>query len=148
MTYICLSSNILQFHLFADDTSIFLAHENLKYIENTLNTELRNVSNWLNANKLTLNASKSNYIIFHPAQKKSHAINLKINKKTLTEKQNSKYLGVILDNHISWRNHINHVNLKLSKSIGIISKLRDTMSQTIFSELFFMLFFSLTLTTV
>ena len=87
------SSDILQFHLFADDTSIFYSHKNLKNVEMTSSNELIKVSEWLIANKLTFNVSKSNFVIFHPPQKKIHTnITLYINDKKLEEKQFPKYL--------------------------------------------------------
>ena len=58
------SSAKLSFYLFADDTSLLYADTNLKSLEKTVNSELIKVSDWLNANKLTLNAKKSNYVIF------------------------------------------------------------------------------------
>ena len=64
------SSQILGFHLFADDTSLFYSHDNIDTIEDTVNNELLNITNWLIANKLTLNVDKSNYIIFRPPKKK------------------------------------------------------------------------------
>ena len=60
------SSKILNFHLFADDTSIFFSNQDSRTIEKTMNQELSHVSNWLNANKLSLNISKSSFILFHP----------------------------------------------------------------------------------
>ena len=73
-----------------DDTSIFYSHKNLKNVEITLNNELTKVSEWLIANKLTLNVSKSNFVIFHPPQKKIHTnITPYINDKKL-EQNNSQ----------------------------------------------------------
>ena len=60
------SSEKLSFYLFADDTNLLYADKNLKSLEKTVNNELVRVSDWLNANKLTLNAKKSNFVIFHP----------------------------------------------------------------------------------
>ena len=54
------SSDKLSFYLFADDTNLLYADKNLKSLEETVNNELLEVSEWLNANKLTLNAKKSN----------------------------------------------------------------------------------------
>ena len=91
-----------KFHLFADDTSIFYSHKNLKNVEMTLNNELIKVSEWLIANKLTLNVSKSNFVIFHPPLKKIHMnITLYINDEKLEEKQFTKYLGVLIDKHLT-----------------------------------------------
>ena len=70
ITDIYKSSDILQFHMLADDTSIFYSHNNLKNVEITLNNELIKVSEWLIANKLTLNVSKSNFVIFRPPKRR------------------------------------------------------------------------------
>ena len=58
------SSAKFSFYLFADDTHLLYADKNLKSLEKTVNNELVRVSDWLNANKLTLNAKKSNFVIF------------------------------------------------------------------------------------
>ena len=60
------SSDKFSFYLFADDTNLLYADKNLKSLEKMVNNELVRVSDWLNANKLTLNAKKSNFVIFHP----------------------------------------------------------------------------------
>ena len=61
------ASEKFSFYLFADDTNLLYADKNLKSLEKIMvNNELVRVSDWLNANKLTLNAKKSNFVIFHP----------------------------------------------------------------------------------
>ena len=81
------SSEILKFNLFADDTSIFYSRKDLRNVEMTLNNELAKVSEWPIANKLPLNVSKSNFVIFHPPQKKiSKNVMLQINGEKLEEK--------------------------------------------------------------
>ena len=64
------SSDKLAFYLFADDTNLLYADKNLRTLELVVNLELHKVYEWLTANKLMLNAQKSNFIIFHPHQKK------------------------------------------------------------------------------
>ena len=64
------SSKEFTFYLFADDTSLTYANDNLRTLELTVNNELGKVSEWLHANKLTLNVKKSNYVIFGPRQKR------------------------------------------------------------------------------
>ena len=64
------SSEKLSFFLFADDTNILYADKNIKTMETTVNNELIKVSNWLTANRLTLNIKKSNFVIFRPYQKR------------------------------------------------------------------------------
>ena len=63
------SSKHFSFYLFADDTSIISANKNLHNLEQIVNSELSNVSDWLLANKVTLNFKKSNYVLFRPWQK-------------------------------------------------------------------------------
>ena len=63
-------SEIVDFHLFADDAYLFYKHKHLKVIESKVNNELVNIHAWLSANKLSLNIDKSNVIIFHPPQRK------------------------------------------------------------------------------
>ena len=63
------SSKTLSFYLFADDTNLLYADKDLKSLESVINIELQKVFDWLNANKLTINA-KSDYVIFRPSQKK------------------------------------------------------------------------------
>ena len=61
-------SNKLKFYLFADDTNILYADKNLKSLENIVNIELQNLHEWLTSNKLTINTTKTNFVIFHPYQ--------------------------------------------------------------------------------
>ena len=63
------SKEFITFYVFADDTSLTYANDNLRTLELTVDNKLEKVSEWLNANKLTLNVKKSNYVIFRPRQK-------------------------------------------------------------------------------
>lgn len=128
---IFMASDKLTFYLFADDTNLLYADKNLKSLETIVNCELSKVVGWLIANKLSLNIKKTNYIIFHPYQKRIvFDIRIKVydsRTKTffdLERKDHVKYLGVIIDQHLSWKHHINYIALKISRNIGIISRLR------------------------
>ena len=125
------SSDKLSFYLFADDTILLYADKNLKSLEKSVNNELLKVSEWLNANKLTLNAKKSNYVIFRPYQRKQgYLVNIQmLDNSTYTStslecKEHVKYLGILLDSNLSWKFHIEYVALKISKIIGVIACLR------------------------
>ena len=135
------SSNLLNFILFADDTNIFYSSKDLSNAKNTLHHELEKVIDWLIANQLSLNLKKTNYIIFKPRQKKLnyHDFSLKVKNSTIERKSNTKFLGVIIDEHLSWKEHINTVAGKISKSIGIISKSRFFVSR----KSLFMLYYAL-----
>ena len=86
---------------------------------------------WLAANKLTLNVKKSNFVIFHPRQKKlTYQPNIKLfdystdRSIPLECKDYVTYLGVVIDSNLSWKFHVDYVALKISKSVGIIARLR------------------------
>ena len=105
-------SDKLQFFLFADDTNIYYESKDLKILEKTVNEELKKLSLWLNINRLALNVGKTNFVIFRPCQKiPNHNVTLLMNKKALQQKDHVKYLGVLLDQHLSWHYQIKNVAL-------------------------------------
>ena len=119
------------FYLFADDTNILYADKSLNVLEKIVNEELVNVYDWLTSNKLTLNIKKSNYVIFHPYQQKLYFEpkitifdNTEKKQVALENKEFIKYLGVFIDKGLSWKEHINYILTKISRSVGLISKLR------------------------
>ena len=102
----------------------------IKVTETVVNTELCKLYDWLTSNKLTLNISKSNFVIFHPKQKKPNykpKICLFDNEKneyaTLESKEYIKYLGILIDKNLTWKHHIDTVSLKISKTVGLFAKL-------------------------
>ena len=117
------SSKELDFRLFADDTSILFADKNLDVIERLVNSQLEKVSEWLLANGLSLNVSKSNFLVISP-KKVEKTINISINNEKLRQENYTKYLGIIIDEKLNWKQHIKQVNIKISKGIGILYKLR------------------------
>ena len=128
------SSKKLSFYLFADDTNLLYADKDLKSLESVINIELQKVCDWLNANKLTINAKKSNFVIFRPSQKKrSYQINIRIynnasNSDTFLEcKDYAKFLGVLIDKNLTWKYHIDYIASKISRVVGIISRLRHSV---------------------
>ena len=119
------SSSLLSFYLFADDTTIFLADKCIKRLEENLNRELAKVSQWLIANKLSLNVKKSNSLLFRTKNEPSSIkINLVLNGSPIEEKCKAKYLGVILDHKLTYEHHIKQIRSKLIKGNAILAKVR------------------------
>ena len=88
-----------------------------------MNTGLHGLYVWLTVNKLSLNIKKSNFVIFRPYQKKiiyQPSICIFDNEKNknvpLECKDYIKYLGVLIDNNLSWNHHIDHITVKISKT--------------------------------
>ncbi len=128
------SSEVFKFYLFADDMNLVYSDKKLKSLETIINRELIGVCEWLNTNKLTLNLKKSNYVIFHPHQKRlDYQVELKMfdnhsnNLINIERKEFIKYLGVIVDGNLTWKYHIDSIASKISKTIGIITRLRGCL---------------------
>ena len=131
------SSKKFDFYLFADYTNLLYADKDINKLEIVANEELLRLCEWLNANKLSLNASKSNFVIFHPYQRKLDGeVDLKIFDNNLEQlvslerKTYVKYLGVLIDSNLSWKHHINYIFTKMSKGIAFISRLRHLVPHT------------------
>jgi hypothetical protein len=129
-------------YLFADDTSIYYSNSDIKQLEFVLNSELRKLDIWMKSNKLSVNISKTNYIIFRPRQKKIN-LNLVIqyNNQMITQKQYIKCLGVYIDEHLSWKEHINYICNNIAKSVGIIYRSRYRLSSATRLSLYYTLIY-------
>ena len=132
---IVLSSNIFKFTLFADDTSLFYSHKDVNEAAVTMTQELTNISEWLAANKLSLNVGKSKLLVFN--NKRKVEVNLTLNGEPLKEVDHAKYLGILIDNKLNWIPQINAVNLKVSKGLGLLSKIRHYVCPDTTRSLYF-----------
>ena len=102
--------------LFADDTALFLSNDNLKTLNKDVNYELLNIEALLNANKLSLNDSKTKYLLIKPKTKTSQLCKFAVTIKgiELEKCQSAKYLGIILDENLNWKPHIQFLGKKKS----------------------------------
>ena len=89
-----------------------------------MNLELIKLNIWLQANKLTLNTTKTHYMVFDRGKKQSGNNLLTLNNKSIGYVKFTKFLGVIIDEQLNWLNHISYVKNKISKGFGIILRAR------------------------
>ncbi len=126
--------------LFADDTNLFCSHKNLSSLTNIVNCEIAKVSEWFKANKLSINMKKSNYMIFKSRQKcLREDLSIVLNGHVIDRINEVAFLGVILDEHVSWKSHISHVARNISKSIGMIYKASFCLSKSSLRMLYYSL---------
>src|SRR6218665_2031723 len=85
-----------------------------------MNSELCKIVQWFNINKLSLNSDKTNYILFRTPRTKIIVKNLYVNDTPLIQTQATKFLGVIIDQHLSWKDHVALISKKISKNIARI----------------------------
>ena len=131
-------------HHFADDTNLLYVNKNLKTIQNKVNQDLKSLCTWLRANKISLNASKTELIIFRDPRKKfTSDLKLKIDGKKLIPSSSVKYLGIYLDCHLNWHVHRAELSVKLSRATGMLSKIRYYVSKETLHMVYYGIFSSL-----
>ena len=135
-------SKKLTFFLFADDTNIYYESNDLIELEKTVNHELRQLSLWLNLNRLALNIGKTNFVIFRAKKPLYHNVTLLMNRKAIEQKEVVKYLGVLVDEHLNWHHQITNTSKKISRGIGIICKLKNCISVQLQKSLYYSLVYS------
>ena len=125
------SSNLFKFILFADDTNLFSTIEytlptHTSTVNELLNNKLANIYEWLTVNRLSLNLTKTKYMVFHPIQKYISSLvpTVIINGIQIEKVNNFNFLGVRLVSNLKWDGHIKLLASKLGKYSGILNKLK------------------------
>ena len=95
-------SDVLTSILFADDTTLIDSDHNLTTLITRFNSELVNIVNWLNANRLSLNIDKTNFMIFRPKNKDDVNPGIIINGTRITQVHKAKFLGVFIYDKLNW----------------------------------------------
>ena len=126
------SSNLLFTLLFADDTTLQISSSDIDTLYDTANLELSKISDWFKANKLTLNISKTKYILFRKPD-----MNVEFKKYSLSidnhkidrigkgcEENSFKFVGVKIDEFLQWKDHLNSVKYKLASATFALSKVK------------------------
>ena len=110
---------------FADDTNLLEVNSSLKLLNKNINHDLSSLVKWLRANKISLNANKTELVIFKSKHKKlTKNLNFRISGQKIIPVHSIKYLGIKLDENLTFQPHINDLSIKLSRSNGMLSKIR------------------------
>ena len=126
------SSDLISFVLFADDTNLLMSPKDSNTLMNQMNKELGKLSTgtWLALNKLSLNLAKTHFILFKSTWKKMESeLTIKINDTQISQVKHTKFLGVIIDERLIWKEHINTVANKISKLTGLLCKARHFVTR-------------------
>ena len=107
--------------VYADDTEITFTSENNEKLKYTIDNMITKIEKWYTFNKLKININKTKIVNFN--SRKYSNIHLKINNISIQNEIEYKYLGIIIDKDINFKNHIFNLNNKLSKILYSISRL-------------------------
>ena len=115
------TSNLLDPIMFADDTNFFCSNKDINTAFLRVNDQLRKINECKISNKLSLNMREAKYQFFHKPSKKGDIplvlpkLNISNNEIAWTE--SLKFLGVLLDENLSWKTHLKYIGNKISKNI-------------------------------
>ena len=128
-------------HHFADDTNLLLFDNSLKSLRKKINIDLKLLCHWLNANKISLNTKKTEYILFRHKQKSvNFNLNVKLNGKKLYPSSYLKYLGIFLDENLNWKKHVSILSSKLRRANGALGKLRHFVFPKTLTSVYYAIF--------
>ena len=137
-------SDIFKTILFADDTSlnsilsIFSNPHDIALSVN-INSELDKINDWMRANKLSLNISKTKYMLFRYSQRSASTLpklDLKIDNTNIEQVHYFDFLGIRISETLSWKDHISQLGTKLSKTIGVMSKIKNYVNSSILLKIY------------
>ena len=105
--------------LFADDTTLYMTHRNLRYLKWCMEEDMKRLITWFKANKLTLNLSKTECILFQKNGQRQ-SITLEINNIQITNTKDVKFLGMWINEYLNWQSHITKLTLKLTRNLNLL----------------------------
>jgi hypothetical protein len=124
--------------LFADDSNLIVRGNSLRSLEEKIDRDIPLLSDWLETNRLSLNLKKTHIMVFGRKSKNhTNTVSTTIKGTTLEVVTHTKFLGVILDNSLSWKEHTLYLAKKLSKSLGILSRARPFLNKSTLRQLYF-----------
>ena len=118
--------------MYADDTTLVSTLENfgtlnnIAVIEDEINKEITKISHWLHSNKLLLNTAKSKFMVFFKHPKTIPKLKLTINDNPIEQVTEFNFLGITIDQNVTWSAHITKTSIKIARVIGILHKLKHS----------------------
>ena len=141
--------------LYADVTNIFITGSNKIDLITKGNEVLKTINKYMKSNLLHINLEKCCFMHFNPVKRLSNNNNneqngsefsseidytLQINGTIIPEVQETKFLGVIIDNKLSWIPHINKLHKKLKSASGLLNRISSIIPKEYYKSLYYALF--------
>ena len=122
------SNPFFKFNLFADDSTLTckLNNSNESFMKSRLEVELESVYSWLKMNKIKINLDKSKFMTFSYG-KKYELTSLKFGNGSITSTESIKFLGIMVDNHLNFKNHTSSICTKISRVVGLLFRLNNIL---------------------
>ena len=107
---------------YADDTTIYTSDKDISVVGSTLEEDLKRVSSWIKANGLRMNVAKTQLMVLsrRGKQQVANTVKVSIGDVELTNQESVKYLGMVVDRCLNWKQHIDRVRKKSLASLAFI----------------------------
>jgi len=115
--------------LYADDTSIIVTSSNLENFETQIDKIFGDINNWFKINQLVLNYNKTHYLKFNTKNSRNYDLKLNYQGNYIKSSTNTKFLGLFIDDSLSWKAHIDQMMSKLNTACFVIRTIQAMMSQ-------------------
>ena len=127
------TSRLLDPIMFVNDTNLFFNYKDIKHFFTVVNNELLNIKDWFTENKLSLNVEKTKYSFFHKPRKNGDIplclSKLIINNYEIQRKESITFLDILLNQRLTWKEHIKLTENKIVKNIVILYKARPYLDK-------------------
>ena len=134
--------NFLSCIQFADDTTLYCSERSLRLVESNFNHDLSIIYDWFCANKLTLNEKKSVCLVFSHDKKNSSDFSIVLGETIIKPQNETKFLGLWLDNNLNWKKHHTVLVNKLNQGLNMLKKARNLLNKTSLLSLYYAHFHS------
>ena len=121
--------------IFADETNLFCTSKDIVSLSVTICNELMKLEKWFALNKLSLNISKRNYMIFYKSQNE-HNIQISFGIRLINKVNETKFVWVITDDQLNWHSHIKQIVSKLHKNYYVVKRSSRLLSTSSLSMLY------------
>ena len=118
--------------LFADDTNLTFSGCSLAALQDEMTKDLKGITSWLSANKLTLNVLKTDFMLIGSRQRVAALegnVTLRLNDAVLQQVHSLKCLGVNVDQNLTWDSHIASIRKKVTRNVGILKKVKPVLNR-------------------
>ena len=110
---------------------MYYVHECVYDLQSNLNADLKIVTDWLKVNHITLKVSRSKFMLIGSSKRlgKVDSINFEVEEEFLNEVETFNYLGIKINNHLSWEDHVDHIRSKVNKKLGLLRHIKHLLPQ-------------------
>ena len=127
---------------FADDTTLYITHKNLRVLKACIEHDLSIITDWFGANSLTLNINKTSLLLFDYRKKANNVLELNVSGNIIKSVKYTKFLGVILDNNLIWDNHFDHLRSKINQNYALLCRSKKLLNVHGMKMLYYALIYS------